>query len=396
MIKFIFSFCTILVISCTSYAQRNIAAASVADCEGAISIDRPGNYALEFIGTIGDQKELEALSSLKNITETNTLWCAFVAPYEGLFTMEAYSKGSPINLVVFKPEEPKDDICGGIISGAVEIERKINSFGKDSVGLSRKPDSTHLYGINLTRGEEIYIMFNIDQKERKRLNLYVEYLPDNQAAAAKNMIQLLDQRTDVTAPQLKLQIRDKSTGLPVLSQLIIEESKSKNALYKGSDFLFTIKGRSKFRMSIDAEGYFFQDYEETFDGENDYEFVVWLEPATKGKQIEIKGIQFNMGSSEFASGTEARLRRIKDFMSLNSEIRIEIQGHVHAVGENSFAGKRLSLARAKQVMKYLEDSGIDKSRMEAVGYGNEFMIYPEPKFTWQEQANRRVEIKIID
>ena len=51
--------------------------------------------------------------------------------------------------------------------------------------------------------------------------------------------------------------------------------------------------------------------------------------------------------------------------------------------------------RAKRVMNYLRDSGIDKDRMTAVGYGNEFMKYPEPKFANEEQANRRVEIKIL-
>jgi len=102
-----------------------------------------------------------------------------------------------------------------------------------------------------------------------------------------------------------------------------------------------------------------------------------------------------MGTSDFASGAEQKLQRLKEFMTVNSDIHIEIQGHVHAVGKNSFAGRRLSLARAKKVMTFLEEHGIDKNRMEAEGYGNEQMIYPEPKFSWQEQANRRVEVKIV-
>ena len=214
--------------------------------------------------------------------------------------------------------------------------------------------------------------------------------------AAEDLIQLLDNRTDVTAPKLDIRLRDKRTGLPVKGQLIIKESKSKNAMYMGSDFMFTVQRRNNLKMNIDAPGYFFQDYDEVFDGEHDYEIIVWLEPAQPGQKVEIPGIRFNMGTSDFATGTEPRLRRVKDFMSLNSEVRIEIQGHVHAVGENSFSGRRLSLARAKKVMQFLEESGIDKNRMEAVGFGNEHMIYPEPKFTWQEQANRRVEIKVIE
>jgi outer membrane protein OmpA-like peptidoglycan-associated protein len=45
-------------------------------------------------------------------------------------------------------------------------------------------------------------------------------------------------------------------------------------------------------------------------------------------------------------------------------------------------------------MNYLATNGIDKTRMEAIGYGNTKPIYPNPKFAYEEQANRRVEIVI--
>jgi len=377
-----------------AHSQRDLDAANVADCDGGIFIDRPGNYTLEFTGNNGEKEELGAFASLDKINEVNTLWCSFSAPFDGFFTLKAFAEGSAMDLLVFKSEN--QDFCEGILSGRTEIERIVRSDKPDTIGLSKPPDERNLYGIDLLKGDEIYIMFNITENVRKKLNLYVEYQPKNEDKAATDLIQLLDNRTDVTAPKLEIRLRDKRTGLPVKGQLIIKESKSKNAMYMGSDFLFTVKRRNNLKMNIDAPGYFFQDYEETFDGEHDYEIIVWLEPAQPGLKVEIPGIRFNMGTSEFSTGTEPRLRRVKDFMSLNSEVRIEIQGHVHAVGENSFSGRRLSLARAKKVMQFLEDSGIDKDRMEAVGFGNEHMVYPEPKFTWQEQANRRVEIKVIE
>ncbi|MEX1192849.1 MAG: OmpA family protein [Brumimicrobium sp.] len=384
-----------LLITNSAFLQRNSEVPNVADCDGSVFIDRPGNYTLEFTGSEGEKKELGAFSSLDKVEETNTLWTSFVAPFDGFFTLDAFSKSSGLDMIIFKGEDVRD-MCSGILSGGVEIERILSSETPDSIGLNKSPDDKNLYGIDLKKGTEIYLFFNIKEKQRKPLHLYVEYTPNNKSETVNSLIKNQDNRTDITAPKLEIKLRDKATGLPVEGQLIIKESKTKNALYMGSDFLFTVKRRNKLKMNIDAPGYFFQDKEESFDGEHDYEIVVWLEPAVPGGKMEIKGIQFNMGSSDFASGSESKLRRVKDFMSLNSEIKIEIQGHVHSVGENSFAGKRLSLARAKKVMNYLEDSGIDKKRMDAVGYGNEFMVYPEPKFTWQEQANRRVEIKIIE
>ena len=111
--------------------------------------------------------------------------------------------------------------------------------------------------------------------------------------------------------------------------------------------------------------------------------------------MQIDEIEFQPGTSEFLSTADPKLRRLKDFLALNANVKVEIQGHVHAEGENTFAGQKLSEARAKRVLLWLSDNGIDKDRMTAVGYGNTVPIYPEAKFSYEEQANRRVEIKVL-
>ena len=110
--------------------------------------------------------------------------------------------------------------------------------------------------------------------------------------------------------------------------------------------------------------------------------------------MQIEEIEFKPGTSEILPESEPKLKRLKDFMALNSEIEIEIQGHVFLIGENGFASQKLSEGRARRVMAYLADNGINKNRMTAVGYGNTKPIYPEPKFAYEEQANRRVEILV--
>ena len=81
-------------------------------------------------------------------------------------------------------------------------------------------------------------------------------------------------------------------------------------------------------------------------------------------------------------------------MALNADINVEIQGHVFSIGENNVANQKMSEARAKRVVNYLVDNGISKERMVAVGYGNTKPIYPDPKLSQEEQANRRVEILV--
>ena len=83
-------------------------------------------------------------------------------------------------------------------------------------------------------------------------------------------------------------------------------------------------------------------------------------------------------------------------MALNSDVKIEIQGHVFHIGENTYAAQKLSESRAKRVLTYLADNGIDKTRMTAIGYGNLKPIIALPRFAYEEQKNRRVEIKITN
>ena len=390
---------TILIILLSSfcYGQRKVDALDISDCYGGAFIDHPGDYTLQFTGRIGDKNDIKGFPSLTSkMTETNSLWSSFVAPYKGVFFMEAFAQEGNMDFVVFKSDD--SDFCGAIESGGAEIERLLQVNSKDSFGLNKNPtpENQYLFGISLKAGEEIHMFFNNSVQERIKLYLNVTYEGDGISEFdIQKQVSIKDHRTDDVKTDLIVRLRDRSTGLPANAQLIIEDSREKNGLYMGTDFIFTLGKRTNIKMKIDAPGYFFRDEELSLEGDRSEEMIIWLEPAAPGKKIELEGIQFNMGSSDFANGADQKLRRLKDFMSLNSEIHIQIEGHVHSTGENSFAGKRLSAARAKQVMDYLEESGIDSKRMEAVGFGNEFMLYPEPKFTWQEQANRRVEVKII-
>ena len=126
----------------------------------------------------------------------------------------------------------------------------------------------------------------------------------------------------------------------------------------------------------------------------DQEVIFNLDPIAKGKSIQIEEIEFKPGTSEILPASEPKLRRLRDFLALNSELNIEIQGHVFLMGANNSAAQKMSEVRAKRIMTYLIENGINKNRMTAVGYGNTRPIYAEPKFSYEEQSNRRVEILV--
>ncbi len=87
-------------------------------------------------------------------------------------------------------------------------------------------------------------------------------------------------------------------------------------------------------------------------------------------------------------------------MKINPEVRVAVIGHANGpVGKdqkNSSFYKKATEKRAEAVIDYLIQHGIARERLEAKGAGNDQMIYPSPQTEWQIEANRRIEIEIIE
>ncbi len=381
--------CTLLV---TAQNNPNLSDA-ISDCSGAVSILQPGTFELQFTSKGGVVEDLDAYPSLSDITEKNSLWCSFKASYDGRFTLSADVSNGPLQMIIFENETK--DVCDDIYRGKAEIRRLILS--KDShVGLDLVTSANVLYPIDLKAGKHIMICFLSIPKEKPKLNLAIKFEPqDGELKEANADSKVVDLRSSKDEDGLSIMIRDAETGNPVVSNLTITGIKSMAALYNGSDFLIAVEKSGKIQLRVDAEGYFFVDREEPVSAGSDNEIVIWLEPLGEGKSMQIDEIEFYPGSSEFLPTAEPKLRRLKDFLALNSSVKVEIQGHVHATGDNSHEGQKLSEARAKKVLNYLAENGIEKSRMTAVGYGNTKPIYENAKFAYEEQANRRVEIKVL-
>ncbi len=365
---------------------------AISDCSGAMNILQPGNFSIQFTGKGGNLKDFMAYPSLANIKESNSVWCAYKAPFKGRLTINADVSAGPLQMIVFESET--GDIIKDLAAGTAEIRRLVLS--KDShCGLNLVTADNVLYPIELNQGKNILICFLSIPKEKTKLELYVNFEPtDGELKETAEGGKLLDLRKNKSEDALQILLRDVETGNPIIANMTLTGIKDLTGTYQASDFYVTVDRSGKIKIQVDAEGYFFVDREEPVSAGSDNEVVVWMEPLGEGKSMQIDEIEFVPGTSEFLETAIPKMRRVKDFLAMNSAVKIEIQGHVHATGENTLAGQKLSEARAKRVMQWLSENGIDKSRMTAVGYGNTKPIYPEAKFAYEEQANRRVEIKV--
>ena len=366
----------------------------VSDCEGAINIFQSGSFSLQFPDKGGIVNDLKAYPSLSTISEKHSIWCTYIAPSNGLISLSADIKKGFLKMIVF--QQQKKDICDEIHKGLAEIQRLLVSKDTNSIGLSKLPKSNQLYSMNLKQGQKVSIVFILNVKSKDYLKLNFSFEPAtnvNSIDQGKNKI--VDLRDDEFSPSCFIKIKDASTGLPVVADIIVSNCDDIDGTYSGSDFYFQVRKTCKTSIRCDAKGYLFVDKEIQILSNSESELTILLDPIKVGMSFTIEQIEFKPGTSEFLKKSEPRLKRLRDFMALNSEVRIEIQGHVFSLEENTLMGQKLSESRAIMVYNYLILNGISKYRMTTKGFGNTRPIFPNPKFSDEEQMNRRVEIKVL-
>jgi len=105
----------------------------------------------------------------------------------------------------------------------------------------------------------------------------------------------------------------------------------------------------------------------------------------------LTGVNFDTGKATIRPESFVQLDGVVDFMVHNKAARVEISGHTDNVG-NAKANKTLSEQRAQACRNYIVSKGIDKKRLDAVGFGDERPIAPNDTEEGR-QKNRRIEAK---
>ena len=113
------------------------------------------------------------------------------------------------------------------------------------------------------------------------------------------------------------------------------------------------------------------------------------------EKIEIKEkVFFATGSAKIEKRSFKLLDQIAQVLRGHAEIKkLRIEGHTDNAGKPA-ANKKLSQARAESVAIFLVESGIDPTRLEAVGYGDEKPVADNRTKAGKEK-NRRVEFVIV-
>lgn len=199
---------------------------------------------------------------------------------------------------------------------------------------------------------------------------------------------------------IKGKVTNKSTGQPISAQLdfsdlktgedLINERSGKNGLY-----FSVLPSNSDYALNIQKKGFLFYSKNfslETQAKERAFELNVELIPITIGEKVKLENVFFGFDSYELDRKSFIELDKVVQFMNENPKVKVGIEGHTDNEGSAAY-NRNLSDNRAKSVYKYLQEKGIDPSRLSAKGYGASSPI-ADNSTEEGRQLNRRTELII--
>ncbi|MEL6624087.1 MAG: OmpA family protein [Bacteroidota bacterium] len=203
-------------------------------------------------------------------------------------------------------------------------------------------------------------------------------------------------------------IRDKRTQEPVeFATATLFEYQNDGSLNEletfttdqSAEYDFRLRPDRKYKILGNAREYLANEEEvstmglrknETFIRNIDIE----LEPIILVDPITIQNIYYDFDEYYLRPDALPELEKLVKLLNDNDNITIQLGSHTDSNGTPEY-NDNLSNNRAKAVVKFLADNGINPSRLSWYGYGERnLLIYPEQN-DQDEQDNRRTEFRIL-
>ncbi len=119
-----------------------------------------------------------------------------------------------------------------------------------------------------------------------------------------------------------------------------------------------------------------------------------LEALEKNGKAPLYGITFLPGRGDIAPESVITLREIVALMQENPGLRLRVQGHTDSTGTKA-ANELLSIKRAHAVVDYVVKAGINRSRFEVSGMGDNEPVADNSTEAGRAR-NRRIQLVKID
>ena len=151
----------------------------------------------------------------------------------------------------------------------------------------------------------------------------------------------------------------------------------------------------EYAVFVSKKGYFFKSLNFDFSDKIGLDKIldIPLEPIKKEAKEILNNIFFDTAKWDLKSESTAELDKLVGLLKANPDLPIEISGHTDDVGKDA-DNLLLSQKRAKAVVDYLAQKGVNILKIKAEGYGKTLPYLPNISDE-NRKLNRRIEVKFL-
>lgn len=252
------------------------------------------------------------------------------------------------------------------------------------------PINTHNDEIGLSvnaRGNRAY--FASDREEGKDTDLYsFELPPETRPVLVSYLTGRVYDSGNMKGIGAVLQLIDLETEEIVME---LESHQEKG------DYLISLPTDRDYALNVSADGYLFHSAHFSFAGTHGatdpMRRDIPMERITAGNSVVLHNVFFETDSHELKEESMVELNKVYTFMKQNPSIQVEISGHTDNTGSPGH-NQELSDQRAKSVVEYLTQKGIEPGRLLSSGYGEKKPL-ADNRTEEGRSMNRRTELKIL-
>lgn len=155
----------------------------------------------------------------------------------------------------------------------------------------------------------------------------------------------------------------------------------------GEKYAYTVEAKDYFSTSKNIDLTETAEYKEV-----SQDFA--LPKIEVGAVVRINNIFFAKNSDELLPSSYPELKRLANMLNEQKKLNIAVSGHSDNVGSDAY-NKSLSQRRAQAVVVYLSQQGVNKTRLQAIGYGESKPIADNNTEEGRAE-NRRVEFEVLE
>ncbi len=198
-------------------------------------------------------------------------------------------------------------------------------------------------------------------------------------------------------------ITDEETGDPLDATITLYDNEEDLILAEfinnpeTGEYFISLPGGKNYGMAVQSDDYLFYSVNMDISQTDVYRELInniKLKKIDIGKAIVLNNIFFDFDRATLRPESYAELGILYKLLEDNPRLKVEVSGHTDDSGTASY-NERLSEGRARAVVTFLIERGIDANRLTYKGYGSSRPVASNDTEEGR-QLNRRTEFEIVD